>query len=104
MMNIYKITITQRAFSDINECILFVNNVSKDAAKSLYEEIMASINSLKTMPQVYPAIEGFSVGGADVKRMPVHHGRYFILYKIEGEIITIYDIIDSRKDNSILKL
>lgn len=38
-MNEYKITITQRAFSDINECVLFVSNVSKKAAKVLFKYI-----------------------------------------------------------------
>ena len=103
-MNAYKIAITQRAFSDINECVLFVSNVSKEAAKELYTEIISSINSLKTFPNAYPNIEGLVIGGINIKRMPIQHGRYFIIYKVEGDLITIYDVIDSRKDSSILKL
>ncbi len=103
-MNAYKIAITQRAFSDINECALFVSNVSKEAAKVLYTEIISSINSLKTFPNTYPNIEGLVISGINIKRMPIHHGRYLIIYKVEGDLITIYDVIDSRKDSSILKL
>lgn len=103
-MNAYKIAITQRAFSDINECVLFVSNVSEEAAKVLYTEIISSINSLKTFPNAYPNIEGLVIGGINIKRMPIHHGRYLIIYKVEGDLITIYDVIDSRKDSSILKL
>lgn len=103
-MNEYRITITQRAFSDINECVLFVNIVSNEAARELYSEIISSINSLKTFPNSYPNIEGLTIGGASIKRMPVHHGRYLIIYKVENDLITIYDVIDSRKDSSILKL
>ena len=103
-MNAYKITITQRAFSDINECVLFVSIVSKEAAKVLYTEIISSINSLKTFPNAYPNIEGLVIGSIKIKRMPIHHGRYLIIYKVEGDLITIYDVIDSRKDSSILKL
>ncbi|MCR4911242.1 MAG: type II toxin-antitoxin system RelE/ParE family toxin [Bacilli bacterium] len=103
-MNAYKIAITQRAFSDINECVLFVSNVSKEAAKVLYTEIISSINSLKTFPNAYPNIEGLVIGGINIKRMPIHHGRYLIIYKVEGDLITIYDVIDSRKDSSILKV
>lgn len=103
-MNAYKIAITQRAFSDINECVLFVSNVSKEAAKVLYTEIISSINSLKTSPNAYPNIEGLVIGGINIKRMPIHHGRYLIIYKVEGDLITIYDVIDSRKDSSILKV
>lgn len=103
-MEEFKITITQRAFSSINECILFVNNVSKEARKDLYNEIIASISSLKTFPNAYPTIEGLTIAGISVRKMPVHHGRYLIIYKVESDLVTIYDIIDSRKDNSILKL
>lgn len=103
-MNAYKIAITQRAFSDLNECVLFVSNVSKESAKVLYTEIISSINSLKTFPNAYPNIEGLVISGISIKRMPIHHGRYLIIYKVEGDLITIYDVIDSRKDSSILKL
>ena len=103
-MNEYRIIITQRAFSDINECVLFVNNVSNEAAKELYNEIISSISSLRTFPNAYPNIEGLTIGGASIKRMPIHHGRYLIIYKVENDLITIYDVIDSRKDSSILKL
>ena len=103
-MNAYKIAITQRAFSDINECVLFASNVSNEAAKVLYTEIISSINSLKTFPNAYPNIEGLVIGGINIRRMPIHHGRYLIIYKVEGDLITIYDVIDSRKDSSILKL
>lgn len=103
-MNSYQITITQKAFSDIQECVLFVNNVSKEAATSLYNEIMDNINSLKNFPNSNPNIDGLTIGGVNVKRMPIHHGRYLILYKVEKDLVTIYDILDSRKDNSILKL
>ena len=103
-MNAYKIAITQRAFSDINECVLFVSNVSKEVAKVLYTEIISSIDSLKTFPNAYPNIEGLLIGGINIKRMPIHHGRYLIIYKVEGDLITIYDVIDSRKDRSILKV
>ena len=103
-MNKYNLLITQRAFSDITECVLFVNNVSVKAAKSLYIEIMDKINSLKDFPNAYPEIDGLTVGGVKIRRMPVHNGRYLVLYKVETSLVTIYDIIDSRKDNSILKL
>lgn len=100
----FKIKITQRAYSDIAECVLFVNNVSNEAAKDLYDEIIRSIASLKAFPNAYPNIEGLTIGEAAVRRMTIHRGRYCILYKVEGDEITVYDIIDSRKDNSILKI
>lgn len=103
-MDKYKIVITQRAFSDISECVLFVNVVSNDAAKKLYEEIIKSIRSLETFPEAFPVIEGLTIGNIKVRRTPIHNGRYMIVYKVEQDVVTIYDILDSRKDNSILKL
>ena len=100
----YKILITQRAFSGITECVLFVNNVSNDAAKSLHNEIISKIDSLKDFPNSYPEIEGLTIGGVKIRRMPVHNGRYLVLYKVETDLVTICDVVDSRKDNSILKL
>ena len=103
-MNNYKINITQRAYSSITECVLFVNNVSSEAANSLYEEIMHSVKSLLVFPNKYPEIQGLSINGIKIRKMIIHSGRYIILYKVEGELIVIYDIIDSRKDNAILRL
>ena len=103
-MNKFQVVITQRAFSDINECVLFVNAVSNEAAKKLYEEIINAIKSLETFPGAYSDIEGLTIGLSKIKRMPVHNGRYFIIYKIVDKTVTIYDIFDSRKDNSILKI
>lgn len=103
-MNKYRIIITQRAFSSINECVLFVNNASKEAAKSLYDEMITSFNLLRDFPDTYPNIEGLTISDVSVKRMPIHHGRYLVIYKVEGDLVTIYDVVDSRKDNSILKL
>ena len=100
----YNIVITQRAFSDITECVLFVKNVSSEAANNLFNEIITKINSLKSFPNSYPEIEGLTIGGTKIRRMPIHNGRYLILYKVETDLVTIYDVVDSRKDNSILKI
>lgn len=103
-MDKYKIVITQRAFSDINECVLFVNAVSNESAKELYNEIIESCKSLELFPNVFPEIDGLTIAGSRVRRMPIHSGRYLIVYKVGVGVVTIYDILDSRKDNSILKL
>ena len=103
-MKSYNITITQRAFSDITECVLFVNNISAESARKLYKDIVSSISSLKTFPNAYPEVESLTIGKAKIRRMPIHHGRYLLLYKVEDDLVTIYDVIDSRRDNSILKL
>lgn len=103
-MNNYKIVITQHAFSSISECVMFVNNVSPEAANSLYEELMTSIKSLSTFPNKYPEIQDLLIMDAKVRKMPIHNGRYVILYKVENDTVVIYDIIDTRKDSILSKL
>ena len=100
----YKIKITQRAYSDIFECVLFVNNVSKEAANELHKEIMNSIKSLSSFPDKYPEIDKLRIRDSRVRKMPIHKGRYIILYKVENDNVIIYDIFDTRKDIYLLKL
>ena len=99
-----KISITQRAFSSITEHILFVRNVSFETAKELYEETMTSLRSLSSFPERYPEIQDLRIAGARIRKMSIHDGRYVALYKVDGDTIVVYDVVDSRKDNSILKL
>ena len=103
-MNNYSITITQKAYSSITECVLFVNNVSSDAANHLYEEMMNAIRSLSSFPNKYPEVPGLLIRDIKVRKMPIHDGRYVILYKVENDNVVIYDIIDMRKDNILMKI
>ena len=103
-MNNYSIIITQRAYSSITECVLFVNNVSIEAANHLYDEMMTAINSLSSFPNKYPEIPGLLIRGIKVRKMPIHDGRYVILYKVENDNVVIYDIIDTRKDSVLAKI
>ena len=103
-MGQFKISITQRAFSSISEHVLFVRNVSLEAAKELYEETMTSLRSLSSFPERYPEIQDLRIAGSHIRKMPIHNGRYVALYKVDGDTVVVYDVVDSRKDNSILKL
>ena len=103
-MDEYKIIIAHRAYVDLIERVSFLKNVSVEAAESLRVEIIDSIRSLSTFPEAYPVIENLTICGFMVRKMPIHNGRYLILYKIEEDTVTVYDVIDSRKDNSALVL
>ena len=103
-MNNYSITITQKAYSSITECVLFVNNVSSDAANKFYEEMMNAIRSLSSFPNKYPEVPGLLIRDIKVRKMPIHDGRYVILYKVENDKVVIYDNIDTRKDNILTKI
>ena len=99
-----KISITQRAFSSITEHMLFVRNVSLEAAKELYEETMTSLRSLSSFPERYPEIQDLRIAGARIRKMSIHNGRYVALYKVDGDTVVIYDVIDTRKDGTLNRL
>ena len=99
-----KVSITQRAFSSICEHVLFVRSVSLEAAKELYEETMTSLRSLSSLPERCPEIQGLRIAGTRIRKMSIHDGRYVALYKVDGDTVVVYDVVDSRKDNSIPKL
>ena len=99
-----KVSITQKAFSSISEHVFYVRNVSLEAAKELYEETMTSLRSLSSFPERYLEIQDLRIAGARIRKMSIHNGRYVALYKVDGDTVVVYDVVDPRKDNSILKL
>ena len=103
-MSSYEIQITQRAFSDINECVSFLKNVSIGAAKKLYLEMIEQIKSLSIFPEKYPTISGLKICESMIHKMPVHDGRYNVLYRIESKTVVILDVIDSRRDQILNRL
>lgn len=103
-MNKYKILITQRAYFDILECVKFVKNVSEQAGVELYDEIIDSLDSIAFNPHAFQEIQNLKIKDSKIRKKNVHNGRYFIIYKIEADVVTILSIFDARKDNWILKL
>ena len=95
-MDSYKIKWTQTAVSDLTECVRFVLNVSKEAAKKLKIEIQESINSLSFFPEKNPILDmpkSFKI----VIRKQVISKRYIALYSVEDDSIIIYRILDTRR-------
>ena len=100
----FKISITQKAFSSISEHVLFARNVSLEAAKELYEETMTSLRSLSSFPERYPEIQDLRIAGARIRKMAIHDGRHVALYKVDGDTVVIYDVIDTKKDGILNRL
>ena len=82
----------------------FVHKVSPESANHLYEEMMTAINSLSNFPNKYAEIRGLLIRNTKVRKMPIHNGRYVLLYKLEDDTVVIYDIIDTRKDSILDKI
>ena len=97
-MNEYKIEIDQLAYFSILECVAFVERISNDASKSLYNEIIESIKSLSHFPNKYPEVEKITILGQNIRKMPIHNGRYLIIFKVNSDTVRILDCLDLRKD------
>ena len=97
-MTEYQVKITQRLTSEICECLSFVNTVSPQAADQLSNEFSEAIRSLKFFPNRYPEINGLEVLGVKMRKMPVHDGRYIVLYKVVKNEVIVCDLFDVRKD------
>ena len=93
----FKIEVSQKAFNLINEAVSFVNNVSHEAALSLYKEIMESIRSLETMPRRCPVVKFLSSAAVEIRKMNVNDGRYSLLYSIKEDVVFINSFIDLRQ-------
>lgn len=104
MNNKYEIQISQRAFTSLIECVSFVKRVSPESASSLYQEIMEAIQSLSTLPKRNPEVVGLTIQNIPTRKMVINNGRYIILYRIDGNQVIIYDVLDSRKDNKAINV
>ena len=104
MNNKYEIQISQRAFTSLIECVSFVKRVSPESANSLYQEIMEAIQSLSTFPKRNPEVVGLTIQNIPIRKMVINNGRYIILYRIDGNQVIIYDVLDSRKDNKAINV
>ena len=104
MSNTYVVQISQRAFTSLIECVSFVKRLSPESAESLYREIMASIQSLSTFPTRNLEADGLKIQNIPTRQMIIDGGRYVILYRIDGNQVIIYDVLDSRRDNKAISV
>ena len=102
MNTTYKVQISQRAFTSLIECISFVKRVSPESSDNLYREIMEAIQSLSTLPKRNPEVESLKIQNNPTRKMIINNGRYIILYRIDGNQVIIYDVLDGRKDNKVI--
>ena len=95
-MDRFKVIVTNKAQSDIAECVGFVKRVSKEAAYNLADELYTSLHSLEFFPEknpVFPTPKAFPY----TLRKQVVKDRYIVLYTIEEENVVVYRILDVRR-------
>ena len=92
-MNEYSVIISNKAHSDIAEC---VGRASKEAAIKLTNDIYTSLASLDLFPERNPIFNAPKSFPYTIRKQIIND-RYIALYTIENQKIVIYRILDSRR-------
>ena len=95
-MDQYQVIISNKAHSDIAECVGFVKNVSLEAARQLVKDIYSSIASLNVLPERNPVFE-MPKSFPFTLRKHIINNRYIALYTVEEQKVVIYRLLDSRR-------
>jgi toxin ParE1/3/4 len=97
-----KILYTKQAIDGLNDSLNFIApKVSTQKLTEIRDNILDTVDSLLINPhsgQIEPFLSHFEL---DYRRIIFSH--YKIIYRIEGDIIYITDIFDSRQDPSKMK-
>jgi len=95
-MNTHKVVITSKAFADLQSCVSFVMNVSKEAAQKLQDNLFESFKSLKTFPEKHPIFEMVKSFPLVVRKMIVDQ-RYIVLFSVKENEILVFRVLDVRR-------
>lgn len=95
-MNQYNIAWTTEAMTDLSQCVVFVLNVSKEAALKLRDDIMNSVKQLEIFPESNPIFNTIKSFPFELRKKVVNK-RYILLYSIEDTTVCIYRVLDARR-------
>ena len=94
----YQVVLSQHSFNQISQCVAFVNNVSQEAAKKLYKEIMEGVSSLEETPLRCPTIDYLKLPFGDIRKLVISNGRYALLFRVEKDKVYIDYFVDFRSE------
>ena len=94
-MEKFEILISPKAQEDILNCVGFVKNVSLEAAKDLFDDLYAFIESLETFPERNSLFEMPQGTNREIRKGVVSR-RYLVIYEIDKQIV-VHRVLDSRK-------
>lgn len=85
--------IKQLAREDLREIAIFIGQDDPDRAERFVGELLKKISWVADNPNLYrPRFEW------DRNFRVAHHGRYYILYYIAGEMVEILRVVHSSRD------
>ena len=93
----YNVTVSERAVTMLLIHVIFLANVSPDAATRLHKEIIKEINELKYMPQSYPWFNCDEIPANKYRKKFVAK-RYLLIYQIKDDNVFIDYILDCRQE------
>lgn len=97
-----KLFYTEQAVVSLQECLDFLPpEVSEEKRLQIRDKILAKAEKLLLKPRIGRREEYLEHLGQSHRR--IIEGPYKIIYRIEGEIIYITDIFDSRQDPAKMK-
>lgn len=97
-----KLVYTEQAIVSLQECLdFFPSEVPAEKVNEVRDRILAKADKLLENPYIGQDEEYLDHLGLSHRR--VIEGVYKIIYKVEGELIIITDIFDSRQDPSKMK-
>ena len=94
----YKVVLSQHSFNQINQCVAFVNNVSKEAALKLYKDIMEGVSSLEDMPLRCPVVDYLKLPFGSIRKLIISNGRYALLFRVDKDVVYIDYFVDFRSE------
>ena len=95
-MDKYKVVWTEKALSDMSQCISFVLSVSAEAALELRNDFKKTADSLNVFPERNPIFE-MPKAFPYVVRKQIVKDRYILLYTVEKNDVFIYRVLDARR-------
>lgn len=97
-----KLFYTEQAIESLQECLDFLPpEVSLEKRLQTRDKILAKADKLLTKPRTGQKEEYLEHLGQSHRR--VIEGNYKIIYRLEGEVIYITDIFDTRQDPAKMK-
>jgi plasmid stabilization system protein ParE len=93
----YDVKITQNAENDLDEIIMFIAQNNPQTAIKIMEIIKSRINTLERFPQRGSYVP--ELLKRNIKDyMQISEDPWKIIYRIDGEVVNVLTIIDSRRN------
>lgn len=94
-MPAYKVSITQGAERDIEECVKYISRDNRATAGKWLDEILTRIGFLEKFPGRAPRIPESSAVGGDYRHLVF--GNYRIIFRIKGKTVIVARVIHSAR-------